>query len=38
MESRPQNTEFRNNPGNYHPWLINSFPQVATLASADNLC
>ena len=21
MESQPQNTEFRNNPENFHPWV-----------------
>ena len=22
MESRPQNPEFRNNPENFHPWVL----------------
>ena len=22
MESQPQNPEFRNNPENFHPWVI----------------
>ena len=25
MESQPQNPEFRNNPGNFHPWYMQIF-------------
>ena len=24
MESHPQNPEFRNNPENFHPWILSS--------------
>ena len=32
MESQPQNPEFRNNPENFHLWIIKPFkPQLNTI-------
>ena len=30
MESQPQNPEFRNNPGNFHPWQVGSLTRAFT--------
>ena len=32
MESQPQNPEFRNNPENFHPWVIKLFSYSTQLS------
>ena len=39
MESRPKNPEFRNNPENFHPFLVGCFLRMHTSSTpVENLC
>ena len=42
MESQPQNPEFRNNPENFHPYILSNTEHLLNIyllvLSADNLC
>ena len=35
MESQPQNSEFRNNPENFHPWLSCFTSQSIAMVMGD---
>ena len=39
MESRPKNPEFRNNPENFHPFLVGCFLRMHTSSTpVENPC